>query len=145
MNTTYNSNKGEITIQVVDTANAFISGGLFRGANAGISEMSCGSFYSTDDNIAMSYAAMEAKPTLYCFSKSGLNLIDIDNTENCNEDAGVLDITDEELSMYDGYIVNGGVQVCLFGTMCCTTGKFTKPSIEQIRQDANTAYRQYGR
>jgi hypothetical protein len=145
MTTTYNSNKGEMLINIVDTCNAFISGGLFRGANAGISEMSAGSFYSTDDAIAMSYAAMENNPTLYCFSKSGLKLIDIENTESCNEDAGVLDITDGELSDYDGYIVNGGVQVCLFGRFCCSTGKFTKLPIDQIRQDANAAYRQYGR
>lgn len=134
----------EKEMTVVDNQNNFF-GGLFRGANAGIEEMIAGSFYTTDVELAASYAIMEDEPVVYCFNYRNLNLIDIEDTFENEEDNGILSITDEELEMYDGYIARGGVQVCLFGSFNVETGKFTKNSIEECRKAANNSIRRYDR
>ena len=83
------------------------------------------------------------------------NLLDIKDTENGCEDCGINAMTDEELSLYDGYIAKNGIQICLFGRISnnCNENSlndfkaaiFEKLTIEELRNDANAEFRRYDR
>lgn len=127
---------------------------IYRGANIGIEKQAAGSFFTTDFDLANEYAEMENEPKVYAYNVE-LNLIKITDTENGNADAGILEITDEELSLYDGFIADKGIQICLFGRISneCdaenfndnTKSVFEKLSIEELRNDADAKFRRYDR
>lgn len=127
---------------------------IYRGANEGIEKQAAGSFFTNDFDLANEYAEMENNPKVYAYNVN-LNLIDIRETENGNEDEGINSMTDEELSLYDGYIAKNGVQICLFGRISnnCNENSFNdnkpaifeKLSIEELRADANANFRRYDR
>jgi len=127
---------------------------IYRGANEGIEKQAAGSFFTTDFELANEYAEMENNPKVYAYNVN-LNLIDIKETENGSEDCGINSMTDEELSLYDGYIAKDGVQICLFGRISnnCnenslndfTPASFEKLSVEELRIDANVKFRRYDR
>ena len=127
---------------------------IYRGANAGIIEQCCGSFYSEHYDLALTYSSMEEDPCIYAYNIE-LNLIDIKDTENGQVDDGILSITNEELLEYDGYTDKNGYQICLFGRLsneclvdsltCNKKGIFIKPSIEEMRKDATSSFRRYDR
>ncbi len=127
---------------------------IYRGANEGIEKQAAGSFYTTDFDLANEYAQMENSPKIYAYNVK-LNLIDIKETENGSEDCGINAMTDEELSLYEGYIAKNGIQICLFGRISnnCNENSsndfkaaiFEKLSVEELRSDANANFRRYDR
>ena len=127
---------------------------IYRGANEGIEKQAAGSFFTTDFELATEYAEMEDQPKVYAYNVN-LKLIDIKDTENGCEDCGINAMTDEELSLYDGYIAKNGIQICLFGRISnnCNENSlndfkaaiFEKLTIEELRNDANAEFRRYDR